>query len=181
MTGSRSLRDGSGARAKRLSVFAVRGSSAGTAPLPVTLLKEGRAEVTSYGGELIGGTSTDPRAASAAGGAGVGEDGRRFEVTLSDGRSLQACRVLVTTGLRDELPDIPGVRDAAGRDLPHCPYCHGYEVRDQPVGVLGGTPEAVTTKAGSSSTSWAVPAWAVRATGNAAKARAQVVTAAGDG
>ena len=47
--------------------------------------------------------------------------------------------VLVATGLRDELPDIPGVRERWGRDLLHCPYCHGYEVRDQPLGVLGGT------------------------------------------
>ena len=51
--------------------------------------------------------------------------------------------MLVTTGLRDELPDIPGVRERWGRDLLHCPYCHGYEVRDQPLGVLGGTPDAV--------------------------------------
>ena len=55
-------------------------------------------------------------------------------------QSLRARRVLVTTGLRDELPDIPGVRERWGRDLLHCPYCHGYEVRDQPLGVLGGTP-----------------------------------------
>jgi thioredoxin reductase len=51
--------------------------------------------------------------------------------------------VLVTTGLRDELPDIAGVRERWGRDLLHCPYCHGYEVRDRPLGVLGGTAEAV--------------------------------------
>jgi thioredoxin reductase len=49
----------------------------------------------------------------------------------------------VATGLRDELPDLPGVRERWGRDLLHCPYCHGYEVRDQPLGVLGGAPEAV--------------------------------------
>ena len=56
---------------------------------------------------------------------------------------MTARRVLVTTGLRDELPDIPGVRERWGRDLLHCPYCHGYEVRDQPLGVLGGDPESV--------------------------------------
>jgi thioredoxin reductase len=49
----------------------------------------------------------------------------------------------VATGLRDELPELPGVRERWGRDLLHCPYCHGYEVRDQPLGVLGGSPEAV--------------------------------------
>ena len=52
--------------------------------------------------------------------------------------------MLLGTGLRDDVPDIPGVRERSGRDVLHCPYCHGYEVRDQPVGVLGGTPEAVT-------------------------------------
>lgn len=103
---------------------------------PATLLKQGRDEVTDYGGVLIGGTVTDLRPI-------IGEHGDRFEVTLSDGRSLQGRRVLVTTGLRDEIPDIPGVRERWGRDLLHCPYCHGYEVRDQPLAVLGGTPEAV--------------------------------------
>jgi thioredoxin reductase len=49
----------------------------------------------------------------------------------------------VATGLRDELPNILGVRDRWGRHLLHCPYCHGYELRDQPLGVLGGTPDAV--------------------------------------
>jgi thioredoxin reductase len=51
--------------------------------------------------------------------------------------------VLVTTGLRDDIPDIPGVRERWGRDLLHCPYCHGYEVRDQPLGVLAGEPSTV--------------------------------------
>jgi thioredoxin reductase len=64
-------------------------------------------------------------------------------VTTDDGQAVHARRVLVTTGLRDELPDLPGVRERWGRDLLHCPYCHGYEVRDRRLGVLGGTPEAV--------------------------------------
>jgi thioredoxin reductase len=45
--------------------------------------------------------------------------------------------VLLATGCRDQLPDIPGVHERWGRDLLHCPYCHGWEVRDQPLGVLG--------------------------------------------
>jgi thioredoxin reductase len=49
----------------------------------------------------------------------------------------------VTTGLRDEVPEVAGVRERWGRDVLHCPYCHGYEVRDQQLGVLGGTAEAV--------------------------------------
>ena len=56
---------------------------------------------------------------------------------------MRSRRILVTTGLGDDIPDIPGVRERWGLDLLHCPYCHGYEVRDEPLGVLGGTPEAV--------------------------------------
>ncbi|WP_426562423.1 NAD(P)/FAD-dependent oxidoreductase [Angustibacter sp. McL0619] len=103
---------------------------------PAALLKQGRDEVTSYGGQLISGIVTDLVADSIDGTT-------RFEVTLAGGKSLQAGRVLITTGLRDELPDITGVAERWGRDVLHCPYCHGYEVRDQPLGVLGGTPEAV--------------------------------------
>ncbi len=66
-----------------------------------------------------------------------------FAVVVDDGPLLRARRLIVATGLRDDIPDIPGVRDRWGRDLLHCPYCHGHEVRDQPLGVLGGTPEAV--------------------------------------
>lgn len=45
--------------------------------------------------------------------------------------------LLVTTGLTDELPELPGLPQAWGSTVLHCPYCHGWEVRDQPVGVLG--------------------------------------------
>ena len=100
---------------------------------PQDLLAVGRDEMTSYGGTLIDG-SVAATTRCADGG---------FEVRLDDGSVLAARRVLVATGLHDVLPDIPGVRERWGRDLLHCPYCHGYEVRDQPLGVLGGTTEAV--------------------------------------
>jgi len=60
-----------------------------------------------------------------------------FVVRLATGPSLTARRVLIATGVRDELPALPGVRERWGRDLLHCPYCHGWEVRDEPIGVLG--------------------------------------------
>ena len=106
---------------------------------PAQLLAAGRAEVTGYGGHLIAGTVTNitPCHDPAAGHRQV------FDVAVDDGQALRTRRILVTTGLRDDIPDIPGVRERWGRDLLHCPYCHGYEVRDQPLGVLGGTPEAV--------------------------------------
>jgi thioredoxin reductase len=100
---------------------------------PHDLLAIGRKEVQGYGGQLIDGrvTGIDP------------DTGAGFHVHLAEGPALSTRRVLVATGLRDELPDIPGVRERWGRDLLHCPYCHGYEVRDQPIAVLGGSPDAV--------------------------------------
>ena len=85
---------------------------------PAELLAAGRAEVTGYGVELV-----DDRVVAIEPG---------FVVRLAGGRVLQARRILVATGVRDELPEIPGVRERWGRDLLHCPYCHGWEVRDQP-------------------------------------------------
>lgn len=55
---------------------------------------------------------------------------------LADGRTISTRQLLLATGAEDELPDIPGVRERWGRDFLHCPYCHGWEVRDQPLGVL---------------------------------------------
>ena len=81
----------------------------------------------------------------AGGRAGHGRRPRRrgFTVTLADGRSVTARRLLVTTGLVDELPDVAGLRERWGRDVLHCPYCHGWEVRDQAVGVLASGPMSV--------------------------------------
>ncbi len=101
--------------------------------VPAELLATGRAEVTRYGGEIVHGTVT-----------GLVPDGPRgFWAILSGGQRISSRRLLVTTGLTDELPDIPGLRDRWARDVLHCPYCHGHEVRDQRLGVIGGTPGAV--------------------------------------
>jgi thioredoxin reductase len=100
---------------------------------PARFQAVGREEVAGYGGHLVEGRV-----------AGVEEVGRLgFQVRLDDGPQLMARRLLLTTGLRDEIPSIPGLRERWGRDVLHCPYCHGYEVRDQPLAVLGGSPEAV--------------------------------------
>jgi thioredoxin reductase len=105
---------------------------------PADLLKAGRQEVTGYGGILVDGaaTSVAPRSEREAAAP-------YFSVALADGSVLQARRVLVTTGLRDEIPDIAGLRERWARDVLHCPYCHGHEVRDEPLGVIGGSDEAV--------------------------------------
>jgi thioredoxin reductase len=93
---------------------------------PAALLEAGRAEVRRYGARMLKG-----RVASA-----TSVDSGGFTVELEDGRRVGARRLLVTTGLVDELPDVPGIRERWGRDVLHCPYCHGWEVRDQPIGVL---------------------------------------------
>lgn len=94
---------------------------------PAELLAAGRAEVEGYGGRIRRGTAT----------AAERRPDGAFAVTLDDGGTVTASRLLVTTGLTDELPDVPGLARLWGRDVLHCPYCHGWEVRDQAVGVLG--------------------------------------------
>lgn len=96
---------------------------------PSELLDRGRAEVRGYGGQVVSGEVT-----------AVTRSADDFTVSLADGRATQARRVLVTAGLTDELPDIPGLRARWGRDVLHCPYCHGWEVRDQAIGVLASGP-----------------------------------------
>ena len=59
-----------------------------------------------------------------------------FEVTLASGGSVRARRLVLATGIVDELPDVPGLRERWGVTVLHCPYCHGYEVADRRLGVL---------------------------------------------
>lgn len=96
---------------------------------PAELLAAGRSEVIGYGVEIV----SDQVLAIEPG----------FIVRLAGGRVATGRRILVATGVGDELPDIPGVRERWGKDLLHCPYCHGWEVRDQPLGVLGTHPMSV--------------------------------------
>jgi len=98
---------------------------------PAELLERGRAEVRSYGGAVVEGS------VSAISGAAGG-----FTVHLDDGRSAVGRRLLVTTGLVDELPGVDGLAERWGRDVIHCPYCHGWEVRDQAIGILATGPMA---------------------------------------
>jgi thioredoxin reductase len=66
-----------------------------------------------------------------------------FTVKLESGVELRARKLLVTAGVRDELPDIPGVAELWGDQVHFCPYCHGYEVRDDQVGVVADGPMGV--------------------------------------
>jgi thioredoxin reductase len=99
---------------------------------PAELLERGRAEVCRYRGQVVSGEV-----------GAVAREDNGFAVALADGRTVRARRLLVATGLVDQLPDVPGVRERWGRDVVHCPYCHGWEVRDQAIGVLATGPLAV--------------------------------------
>ena len=61
----------------------------------------------------------------------------RFHVTLEDGEIVCARKLLIATGVRDQLPQVEGLRDLYGTSVFHCPYCDGWEVRDQPLAVYG--------------------------------------------
>jgi thioredoxin reductase (NADPH) len=103
---------------------------------PAELLATGRREVVGYGGELLAGRAV-----------GIERlDGARFAVRLAEGGRLETRAVVVATGLRDELPEIPGLRARWGQDVHVCPYCHGYEVRDSALGVIGGEDRAFSLR-----------------------------------
>lgn len=61
----------------------------------------------------------------------------RFHVTLADRSEHQSRKLLIATGVLDNLPDIPGFRELYGASVFHCPYCDGWEVRDQPLAIYG--------------------------------------------
>ncbi|MEV5347785.1 NAD(P)/FAD-dependent oxidoreductase [Streptomyces achromogenes] len=98
---------------------------------PAEFLAAGRAEIARYGVELVRGRVVDARKDT------------DFTVVLAGGRTVRARRLVIATGLRDELPDVPGLAERFGRDVLHCPYCHGWEMRDLPTGVLATSPLSV--------------------------------------
>lgn len=60
-----------------------------------------------------------------------------FHLEIADFPKVRARRVILATGVTDELPDVPGLEEQFGSHVAHCPYCHGYEYRDRPIGILG--------------------------------------------
>ncbi|MDF6018602.1 NAD(P)/FAD-dependent oxidoreductase [Streptomyces sp. JH34] len=100
---------------------------------PLELLAIGRAEAADYGAEIVRGEVVSAEKLPGGG----------FRVVRADGGAVEARRLLVTTGIVDELPPVDGLAERWGHEVLHCPYCHGYEVRDRPVGVLAFSPMAV--------------------------------------
>lgn len=66
-----------------------------------------------------------------------------FSARLDDGSRVFARKILLAMGVKDELPDLPGVAELWGKSIFHCPYCHAWEVRDEPLAVLGNGPMAL--------------------------------------
>lgn len=89
---------------------------------PGELVAAGSAEVRTYGGEILSGQAVQVRRVD-----------ERFSVELAAGHTVVARRIVAATGLVDELPDIDGLADHWGGAVVQCPFCHGYEVRDQRV------------------------------------------------
>jgi len=93
---------------------------------PAELLRIGREQLAPY-------ESVEYRRARAR---KAGDVSGAFEVVLEDGTTVLARRLILATGVADELPDRPGFSELWGRGVYHCPYCHGWEVRDRPLAVL---------------------------------------------
>jgi thioredoxin reductase len=66
--------------------------------------------------------------------------GAGFEITTDRGETFGAARLVLATGVRDILPEVPGLAELWGKSVLHCPYCHGYEVAGGPLGVLATGP-----------------------------------------
>ncbi|MFC9472252.1 FAD-dependent oxidoreductase [Nocardia sp. NPDC056952] len=110
---------------------------------PEQLLATGGAEVRRYGAQVLADRVVDIAAVDGC-----------FSVETETGAVVVARAVVVATGLRDELPAIPGVREQWGKGVLHCPYCHGYEVRDAPLAVLGGANRAFSVHQASLVRQW---------------------------
>lgn len=93
--------------------------------LPAELLERGRAEAVASGAELCGARAEK-----------IERVGDLFEVTTNAGEVLRARRIVLAYGVRDTLPDIPGIEEYYGTSIHHCPDCDGFEARDKRIGVI---------------------------------------------
>jgi thioredoxin reductase len=99
---------------------------------PAEIAAEGRRQLLRYPTlQWRDGTAEDAR---------VGPGGR-LEFRVGD-ELVAARRLVLATGVRDELPPVPGLAERWGRSVFHCPYCHGYEMDAGPIGIVAATPMA---------------------------------------
>jgi thioredoxin reductase len=95
---------------------------------PREFLEMGRRELSKY--NTIEMTPTGATAAECV-------PGGRFRVVLEDARVVFCRKLLIATGVVDNVPDVKGFTELYGRSVFHCPYCDGWEVRDQPIAIYG--------------------------------------------
>lgn len=100
---------------------------------PAEIAADAREQLMNYPSvEWMHGTAEDARVAS---------DGRlEFRVGTE---AISAGRLILATGVRDELPPVPGLAERWGRSIFHCPYCHGYEMNAGPIGIIAASPLAL--------------------------------------
>ncbi|WP_072314678.1 NAD(P)/FAD-dependent oxidoreductase [Agrococcus sp. Marseille-P2731] len=113
----------------------------GTAP--AELVGRGRAEVAAYGVEVREGTVERVSEIAAGAPTSAGEADARLTVAVSGAAPERTRALIVATGIADELPAIPGLAERWGTSVLHCPYCHGWEVRDRRIGVIATSPMAL--------------------------------------
>ena len=99
---------------------------------PLELLAQARRDLAAY-------PNVEVVSAEATGGSGELGD---FRLELTNGEVVSARRLIMATGVRDVLPEIDGLQELWGRGVYHCPFCHGWEVRDTTWAVLGDSPMA---------------------------------------
>lgn len=100
---------------------------------PAAIMTEARRQLTSYHTvELLEARATEARLISGG-----------FQLSLSSDRDITGRQLILATGARDILPALPGIEERWGISVLHCPYCHGYELNQQPLGVLASSELAV--------------------------------------
>ncbi|MCA0977029.1 NAD(P)/FAD-dependent oxidoreductase [Qipengyuania flava] len=97
---------------------------------PAAIIRDARSQLLRYPSAEV--TSGEAIAARA--------DGDGFAIEVAGGSEHRAKRLVLATGVADELPPIPGMSERWGETVLHCPYCHGYEMRDLPLGVIAAHP-----------------------------------------
>lgn len=96
---------------------------------PAEILARFRADLSAYPTARI----VEGRVVAAKGGLDT------FTLSTDAGQEIQARRLILAHGLRDRLPELPGLAEGWGRTVLHCPYCHGYEVKSRPLAVLASS------------------------------------------
>lgn len=113
---------------------------------PIQMLESGRQEFQSFGGEVIPGTAKSLMPAEG--------HSHRWTTELESDEVVYSRHVIVATGITDKLPDIPGLEQLWGNWVFHCPYCHGYEVKNKNLAVIGGKNPPFTFRIAKLLTKW---------------------------